>query len=74
MPLTSWQVAKNILGEDVITPDDLGNFSYPSSFLNDEWTLGADKLRRLRGGGSGSSGSIFDRGYASEVARVFLSA
>lgn len=50
MPLTSWQVAKNILGEDVITPDDLGNFSYPSSFLNDEWTLGTDELRRLRGG------------------------
>ncbi len=51
MLLTSRQVAKNMLGEDVITPDDLGSFSYPASFLNDEWTLGTNELHRLREGG-----------------------
>ncbi len=51
MPLISWQVAENILGEYVIVPDNLGNFSYPSSFLNAECALGADELRRLREGG-----------------------
>ena len=48
MPLTSSQVAKNMLGEDVITPDDLGNFSYPSSFLNEECSLRSDELRQLK--------------------------
>ena len=48
MPLTSSQVAKNMLGEDVITPDDLGNFSYPASFLNEECSLRSDELRQLK--------------------------
>ncbi len=48
MSLTSWQVARNIFGEHFIAPDQLTDFLYSPSFLNDESIPGPDMLHRLK--------------------------